>query len=111
MTQENIHQKFSHINRPSSDAWNRCDQKTRSPCDFTVLEFTDLTDKYHPRPVDPLARAFSDQNDNKTDPSRIQIGDNVIDLNEIKSEIAYLTNQDKELSMNSLVSLIRLYKI
>ena len=104
VTQEIINQKFSHINRPSSDAWNRNDQKLRSPCDFTVLEFVDLTDKYHPKPVDPLARAFVNQSDELPDITKIQIGDNIINLSEIKSEVAYITSQDKELAMNGLVS-------
>ena len=104
VTQEIINQKFSHINRPSSDAWNRNDQKLRSPCDFTVLEFVDLTDKYHPKPVDPLARAFVNQSDELPDITKIQIGDNTINLSEIKSEVAYITSQDKELAMNGLVS-------
>ena len=105
VTQEIIHQKFSHINRPSTDAWNRNDQQVRSPCDFTVLELVDMTDKFHPRPVDPLARSFVPPNEEHPDKTKIQLGQNVVNLEEIKSEIAYLTSQDKELCMNGLVSL------
>ena len=105
VTQETIHQKFSHINKISTDAWNRNDQQVRSPCDYMVLELVDLTDKYHPKPVDPLARSFVPHDEDQPDTRKIQIGKSVVNLEEIKSDVAYLTSQDKELCMNGLVSL------
>ena len=108
VTQEMIHQKFARINHMSADAWNRGDQQARSCCDFTVLELIDMSDKYRPKPVDPLARAFATDDGTNPDPTRIQIGENTINLEEIKQDIGFLTNQDKDFVMNQLVRIVKI---
>ena len=105
VTQEIIDFSWKYTNfRPDLDTFNRSDQKDRSYCDFTVLELIDVTDKSHPVPVDPLSKAFAPKNHNKMDPSRIEIAGNVVNLEKIKKDVAYIASQDKELVMGMLVS-------
>ena len=109
MTQEIIDFSWKYTNfKPDLDAFNRSDQKDRSYCDFTVLELIDVTDKSHPVPVDPLSKAFAPKGQNKLDQTRIEIAGNIVNLEEIKKDIAYITSQDKELVMNMLVSIIKI---
>ena len=88
----------------SSDAWNRADQQCRAAMDFTVLEFIDISDKYRPQPIDPRARAFAPREGQEVDLKKIQVGQNTVDLEEIKHDVAFLASQDKEYIMNQLVS-------
>ena len=69
---------------------------------MTVLELIDVTDRRHPIPVDPISKSFDD---NHSDKSKIEIGGNIIDLHQIKQDIAFITSQDKEFVFHQLVSL------
>ena len=74
---------FNDIN-DTYDSVNRIDQKVRSQVSFSALELVDVTDQLHPRPVDPLSKAFSQPGINPSNrPSSIEIGGYVIDLDEI----------------------------
>ena len=68
---------------------------------MTVLELIDVTDRRHPIPVDPISKSFDDNHDDK---SKIEIGGNIIDLHQIKQDIAFITSQDKEFVFHQLVS-------
>ena len=105
MTQDIIDNNFNNINKPSADSFNRVDQQARANCDFTVLELIDVTDRRHPVPVDPFSKAFSNGSDNHfPDKSKIEIGGNTINLDQIKKDVAYITSQDKEFIMHNVVS-------
>ena len=69
---------------------------------MTVLELIDVSDRRHPVPVDPISKSFTDNN--HIDKSKIEIGGNIIDLHQIKKDIAFITSQDKELVFHQLVS-------
>ena len=101
VTQEILDNDFRNINKPSADAFNRGDQQIRANCDMTVLELIDVTDRRHPIPVDPISKSFED---NHIDKSKIEIGGNIIDLNQIKKDVAFITSQDKEFIFHQLVS-------
>ena len=85
-----------------SDAFNRHDQQCRSYCDFTVLELIDMTDRRHPTPLDPISKAFESLEGAKVNPKQVQIAGNIVNLDEIKKDVAFLTSQDKDHSMNML---------
>ena len=105
VTQEVLDNDYTNINKLSADAFNRGDQYVRANCDFTVLEFIDNTDRRHPVPVDPMSKAFAKGDDSQIDKTRIEIGGNVVDLEQIKKEIAWITSQDKEYILHQVVSL------
>lgn len=111
VTQEILDNDFLNINKPSADTFNRGDQYVRANCDFTVLEFIDVTDRRHPVPVDPMSKAFSNGNDSQIDKTKIEIGGNVVDLEQIKKEVAWITSQDKEFILHQVVSLKNKSKI
>ena len=105
VTQEIIDFSWKNTNcAPTADAFNRNDQKDRAYCDFTVLELVNVTDKSHPIPVDPLSTAFAPEDHNNFDPTKIEIAGNIINLDKIKKDVAYITSQDKEMVMGMLVS-------
>ena len=104
MTQEIIDFSYREINKFSTDAFNRADQKCRSYCDFTVLELINVTDRRHPLPVDPISKAFVPMGNKKIDPTKIEIAGNRINLEEIKKDVAFLTSQDKDHVIHMLVS-------
>ena len=73
---------FNDINR-SFDVVNRVDQKTRSQATFSALELVDVTDQLHPKPIDPLSKAFSRPGINSDRPDVIEVGGYTIDLDDI----------------------------
>ena len=76
---------------------------------MTVLELIDVSDRRHPVPVDPISKSFTDNN--HIDKSKIEIGGNIIDLHQIKKDIAFITSQDKELVFHQLVSKSLILKV
>ena len=68
------------------------------------MELVNVTDKSHPIPVDPLSSSFAPDDHHKFDPSKIEMAGNIVNLDQIKKDVAYITSQDKELVMGMLVS-------
>lgn len=108
VTQEILDNDYRNINKPSADAFNRGDQYVRSNCDFTVLELVDVTDRRHPVPVDPMSKAFSNGNSSQIDKTKIEIGGNLVDLEQIKKEVAWIASQDKEFILHQVVSTVKI---
>ena len=54
--------------------------------------------------MDPLSSSFAPDDHHKFDPSKIEIAGNIVNLDQIKKDVAYITSQDKELVMGMLVS-------
>ena len=104
VTQEIIDNDFNNINKPSADAFNRGDQYVRANCDFTVLELVDNTDRRHPVPVDPASKAFAKNDGSQIDKTKIEIGGNIINLDQIKKDVAWIASQDKEYILHQVVS-------